>query len=133
MALPKAGGIFTTILDASREKLGGGRSIFNRLLHDIGKGSHSKVQDAIFDGTFFYWIQETNERGGAPSWVIQKLALVGGDSSTLYQSAGALGNLERVGDRLVFLQREPQAAKKAGASAGKSKGISLGEQPFWAV
>jgi hypothetical protein len=39
MAAPKAGGPWTTIIDLSREKLGGGRSTTNRLLHDIGKGS----------------------------------------------------------------------------------------------
>jgi hypothetical protein len=132
MAMPKTGGTWTTILDASSEKLGGGRSLPSRLLHDIGKGTHSRAQAAVFDGSFFYWIQEAGGKGGT-SFSIRKIALAGGAASTLYESAGELSGLEKAGDRLVFFQKEPQPAKpakkeKAPPAKGSWSDISLVNQ-----
>jgi hypothetical protein len=126
LALPKAGGAWTTILDGSNDKLGGGRALPNRLLHDIAKGSRSKADAAVFDGSFFYWIQETNERGrGAATWAVRKLALAGGAPATLYESPNALSGLQKAGDLLVFFWQESQGANKAAAKSAKSHGIGI--------
>src|SRR5262249_21898947 len=59
MASPKAGGAWTTIIDLTKEKLGGGRTAASRILHDIGKGgASSTTRQAVFDGTSFYWTEE---------------------------------------------------------------------------
>jgi hypothetical protein len=125
MALPKSGGTWTTILDASTEKLGGGRSIPNRILHDIGKSTHSQAHPAVFDGSVFYWIQETTSKG-ATSWAVRRIALAGGSPTTLYESQAALSDLEKAGDRLMFFQKEPEPPKKKEkAPPAKAKGFSI--------
>ena len=79
VAFPKAGGALSTILDMSKEKLGGGRSITTRLLSGIGKASAAHAGPAVFDGTSFFWIEDSKV-GTSYSWAIKRVPLAGGPS-----------------------------------------------------
>jgi hypothetical protein len=122
MASPKGGGPWTTIIDLSREKLGGGRSAANKLLHDIGKGSSSATAgQAIFDGASFYWPEKhAAAKGAAPSSSIRTVALSGGNARTLYEGPGTFGTLTKAGDRLVFIVSEPAPPAQIGLKVTNS-------------
>lgn len=140
MASPKAGGAWTTIIDLSHEKLGGGRSTTNRILHDIGKGSSSATAgSAIFDGTSFYWTEHrAAARGSVPSSSIRTVALSGGDGRTLYEAPGEFGSLAKAGDHLVFMHLDPpppdpEADKHGAAKKGGFHIAPKGPSALWSI
>jgi len=140
MAAPKSGGAWTTIIDLSREKLGGGRSATNRILHDIGKGSSSATAgSAIFDGVSFYWTERrAGAKGSAPSSSIRTVPLSGGEGRTLYEASGEFGSLAKAGDRLVFMQvdpapPEPESEKHAAAKKGGIHIAPKGASALWSI
>ncbi len=126
VAFPKAGGTLTTILDLSKEKLGGGRSITTRLL---GKASSVHAGPAAFDGTTLFWIEDSKV-GTANSWTIKRAPLAGGPSVSLYESKGELSSLAKVGDRLVFFRDEPEPTSNKKPAGPKKGGLfDLGLNP----
>ena len=124
VSFPKAGGALSTIIDVSKEKLGGGRSITTRILSGIGgKGTATHAGPALFDGTSFFWIEDT-KAGTTYSWAIKRVPLAGGPSVSLYDSKGELSSLTKVGDRLVFFRDEPESPSKKPVGPKKG-GISI--------
>jgi hypothetical protein len=128
VAFPKAGGALSTILDVSKEKLGGGRSITTRLLSGIGKTNVTHAGPAVFDGTSFFWIEDS-KAGTTYSWAIKRVPLAGGPSVSLYDSKGELSSLARVGDRLVFFRDEPEPPSKKPTGPKKGGLFDLGLNP----
>jgi len=129
VAFPKAGGALSTIIDLSKEKLGGGRSITTRLLSGIGKGAAAHADQAVFDGTSFFWIEDSKV-GTSYSWAIKRVPVAGGPSVSLYESKGELSSLAKVGDRLVFFRDEPEPANTKKPAGPKRGGLfDLGLNP----
>jgi hypothetical protein len=120
IAMPKTGGTFTTLLDASAEKLGGGRPVVTRLLHDIGTGTHrARADEMILDGAHLYWIEQQGSSPKITGSKVRRIARTGGAAETLYEWPGELSDLGKAGDRLVFFQREPAKAPEKSKDSSK--------------
>jgi hypothetical protein len=124
LSSPKTGGAWTTFLDASKGKGGSG---------------HPVAYPATSDGSAFYWIENKLQPKGAPdSWSIRSVAIAGGSARTIFESAGELAELTKVGDRLVFTRVElsPAAENESPAASAKSRSVHVtqrGPKTLWSV
>ncbi len=115
MGSPKGGGAWSSFIDLTAAKLGGGRDVATRILQGLGgKASAPKATQAAFDGETFYFAEITRGKGAqAPaSSVVKSVPLAGGEAKTLYTTAGEIGEVTRAGDRIVFVHTSPPSAEQ---------------------
>jgi hypothetical protein len=131
MASPKAGGEWSTIIDLTAKKLGGGRGAVSRIL----QGPAPHASQATFDGASFYWAEVSRGKGAqaASTATLRSVALSGADAKTLYQTPGDLGSVVKAADRIVFTHN--LAPSPADLKSGKAKGgiSGRGEQTLMSV
>lgn len=98
MALPKSGGKWSTIIDVTNHKQ---------------EASARLALEAEFDGSTFYWAQGgTKARGPSTSATLRSVALSGGAPKTLYRRAGAMDEVTKAGDHIVFMHTEPASPEQ---------------------
>jgi hypothetical protein len=113
MSAAKSGGEWSTFLDLTKAKLGGGRDVTTRILSGLGK-STAQATRADFDGKTFYFAEITRGKGrNAPSSsVLKSVPLEGGEPRSLFQTTGEIEDVRRTGDRVTFLLTLPPTAEQ---------------------
>jgi hypothetical protein len=101
MASPKVGGTWITLIDLGVTKL-------------ARTPPAPLAGRAIFDGSAFYWPEENRAatRYAPADSSIRTVLLTGGEVHTLYETHGRIGQLAKVGDRLVFIHTAPPSAEQ---------------------
>jgi hypothetical protein len=139
MAIPKGGGTWTPLLDATSDKHGGAGAV-PTILGNVRRGRVESAERAIFDGGYFYWIGEdivglSMGTKGTSTWSVRRMAL-SGPAETLYKSNLELGSLVKAGDRLLFAQSDkPEKATppERPAQHGGKLEIHLPEPKTWSL
>src|SRR5664280_2554680 len=110
MASPKVGGTWIALMDLGVTK-------------STGRASAPLAGRAIFDGSVFYWPEETRAatKYAPADSTIMKVPSTGGDVHTLYKARGQIGQLAKVGDRLVVIYTAPPSAGQMRAQNADSK------------
>jgi hypothetical protein len=122
MSAPKSGGAWSSFIDLTAAKLGGGRDAATRILQGIGRRS-ARATRADFDGQAFYYAEITQGKGrNAPSSsVLKSVPLAGGEARTLYQTEGEIQEVKRTGDRLAFMLTLPPTPEQIKENEAKRK------------
>ncbi|HEX6765332.1 MAG TPA: hypothetical protein VF103_07635 [Polyangiaceae bacterium] len=104
MKANKNGGAWSTFIDLTAAKKGGGRDAATRLLQGLGKQAPPAASGADFDGTAFYYAEVSSGKGrtATASSALKSEPLAGGEPRMLYQSPGEISEVTRAGDELVF-------------------------------
>jgi hypothetical protein len=104
MKAKKSGGDWTSFIDLTAAKRGGGRDAATRLLQGLGKPASARASVADFDGRAFYYAEITQGKGStAPgSSVLKSVPFAGGPPRTVFESPGEISEVTRVGDQLAF-------------------------------
>jgi hypothetical protein len=130
MSAAKTGGSWTSFIDLTAAKLGGGREAATRILQGIGKRNVPRATAADFDGQAFYFseVKEGKLGTGAESSILKSVALAGGDARVLFQAPGEIREITRVGEFVAFLHTaQPSEAQVRQAEADrKAKKIRMG-------
>ena len=124
MKSKKSGGEWTSFIDLTAAKKGGGRDVATRILQGIGRASPPAATAAAFDGKAFYYAEITRGKGrNAPSAsVLKSVALGGGEPRTLFETPGDISEVTVAGDQLAFhLVLPPTAEQLAKAEADRKK------------
>ncbi len=110
MASPKIGGTWITLIDLGVTK-------------STGRPSAPLAGRAVFDGSAFYWPEETRAatKYAPADSTIKMVPLTGGNARILYETHGQVGQLAKVGDRLVFIHSAPRSAEQTKAQNVDSK------------
>jgi hypothetical protein len=119
----KSGGTWTSFIDLTAAKLGGGRDATTRLLQSLGKSTTPVTSAADFDGKAFYYAEITQGKGrDAPaSSTLKSVAFGGGAPQTLFESPGEISEVTRVGDQLAFHLVLPPTAEQLKAKEEERK------------
>jgi hypothetical protein len=136
MEMPRAGGSWTTFANLSADQAPGGRDAATRVLQNLHKGSAKiRAGAADFDGTTFYWTEESTMRGVPGNGRVLALSLSGGDAKTLYEAPGSMDGLVRAGEHVVFVHTAPPSAEALAAyKSSKKQGLEpKGRQTLVAV
>lgn len=114
MKAKKSGGEWTSFIDLTAAKKGGGRDAATRLLQSLGKSAAPVASAADFDGKTFYYAEITQGKGrNAPaSSTLKSVAFSGGTPQTLFESPGEISEVTRVGDQLAFHVVLPPTAEQ---------------------
>ena len=123
MSAAKSGGAWSSFLDLSAAKLGGGRDAATRILQGIGKQGAPRASAAAFDGQAFHYAESTRGKGAnAPAKsVLNSVALSGGEPRTLYRADGELRDVTRAGDHLAFLLTLPPTPEQVRRNEAERK------------
>jgi len=124
MKAPKSGGAWTSFIDLTAAKKGGGRDVATRILQGMGQASAPGASAAAFDGKAFYFGEITRGKGrNAPaSSVLKSVSFGGGEARTLFESPGEISEVTRVGDHVAFhLVLPPTAEQLKAAEAERRK------------
>jgi hypothetical protein len=114
MKAKKSGGAWTSFIDLTAEKRGGGRDAATRLLQGLGKSATPRASVAAFDGKAFYYAEVTQGKGrDAPaSSVLKSVAFGGGEPQKLFETPGEISEVTRVGDQVAFHLVLPPTAEQ---------------------
>ncbi len=130
MKAKKSGGEWTSFIDLTAAKKGGGRDAATRLLQSLGKSATPVASAADFDGKAFYYAEITQGKGrNAPaSSTLRSVAFGGGAPQTLFESPGEISEVTRVGDQLAFHVVLPPTAEqlKEGEEERKKNKFAFG-------
>jgi hypothetical protein len=112
MESSKAGGLWTTFLDLTSGKVGGGRDRATRSPEGLGKrGGKQRATLADFDGKDFYFAdQKLGPKGEVLSSRILSVPLAGGTPKVLLEAPGAISDVHRLGPKIVFSYTKPPSA-----------------------
>ncbi|HET9930246.1 MAG TPA: hypothetical protein VFQ35_06155 [Polyangiaceae bacterium] len=132
MASPKSGGPWQDIINLSPKKVGGGRDAATRLLQGLGSAPVPRSSQAAFDGSAFYWADNTMSRGlnVSSSATLRSVPLSGGEAKELFKAQGEIGEVHRAGSRVVFVHTAPLTPQqiKSETERRKSKKLTGGER-----
>lgn len=114
MKAKKSGGAWTSFIDLTAAKKGGGRDAATRLLQGLGKAATAAASAAAFDGRAFYYAEISHGKGhNAPaSSTLKSVGFDGGSPQTLFESAGEISEVTRVGDQIAFHLVLPPSAEQ---------------------
>lgn len=126
MKAKKSGGAWTSFIDLTAEKKGGGRDVATRILQGLGKAATPGATAAAFDGKAFYYAEITRGKGrDAPaSSALKSVAFGGGEPQKLFETPGEISEVTRVGEQVAFHLVLPPTAeqlKEKEAERKKSK------------
>jgi hypothetical protein len=123
MKAPKSGGAWTSFIDLTAAKRGGGRDVATRILQGLGKGATPGASAAAFDGKDFYFAEITHGKGlqGPSSSVLKSVSFGGGEPRTLFESPGEILEVTRVGDQVAFHLVLPATAEQIKANEAERK------------
>jgi len=126
MKAKKSGGEWTSFIDLTAAKKGGGRDAATRILQGLGKAAPPGASAAAFDGKAFYYAEITQGKGrDAPaSSVLKSVAFSGGEPQKLFETPGEISEVTRVGEQVAFHLVLPPTAeqlKEKEAERKKSK------------
>lgn len=123
MKAKKSGGTWTSFIDLSAAKQGGGRDAATRLLQSLGKAATLAVSAADFDGKAFYYaeISQAKGRNAQALSTLKSVAFGGGTPQTLFESPGEISEVTRVGDQLAFHLVLPPTAEQLKANEEERK------------
>lgn len=123
MKSKKSGGSWTSFIDLTAAKRGGGRDAATRLLQSLGKPATPAASAADFDGKAFYYAEITRGKGhDAPaSSTLKSVAFSGGSPQTLFESPGEISEVTRVADQIAFRVVLPPTAEQLKAKAEERK------------
>jgi hypothetical protein len=123
MKAKKSGGPWTSFIDLTAAKKGGGRDAATRLLQGLGKPATPVATAADFDGKAFYYAEITQGKGrDAPaSSTLKSVAFSGGSPQTLFESPGEISEVTRVGEQLAFRVVLPPTAEQLKAKEEERK------------
>jgi len=140
MKAKKAGGAWSSFIDLTAAKKGGGRDAATRILQGLGGPAAPRATDAAFDGQAFYFAEITREKGknAADSSKLLRVAFAGGEPQTLFTTPGTISEVTRAGEQLAFhlvLPPTPEAIKAQEQERKKNKfaAAASGEQWVMAV
>lgn len=127
MGAPKNGGDWSTFIDLTSAKLGGGRDAATRILQGLGGKLAPKSSRASFDGESFYFAEISKGPGqSAPATsALKSVPLRGGETRTLYESAGEIAEVVRAGDRIAFIHTAPPSPEQLAKQQADKKGNKL--------
>src|SRR5688572_28266184 len=131
MELPKAGGSWSTFIDLTAEKRGGGRDAATRILQGIGSkgGAKERAGWADFDGSAFYWTEAPAQRKVIGVGRVRSIPVLGGEAKTLYEAPGVADGLRKTGSHLVFIHTEPPDPADAAKYEAERKAKKYGPEP----
>jgi hypothetical protein len=114
MKAKKSGGAWTSFIDLTAEKRGGGRDVATRILQGLGKSGTPAASAAAFDGKAFYYAEITRGKGhDAPaSSVLKSVSFGGGEPQKLFETPGEISEVTRVGELVAFHLVLPPTAEQ---------------------
>jgi len=123
MKAKKSGGAWTSFIDLTAAKKGGGRDAATRILQGLGRPAPPAASAADFDGKAFYYGEITQGKGrDAPAAsVLKSVAFGGGEPQKLFESPGEISEVTRVGDQLAFHLILPPTAEQLKAKEEERK------------
>lgn len=132
VALPKSGGAWTNLIDATSDRSGGAGAL-PTIFHSVGRGRIESASQAVFDGNDFFWIEADTVGatfGGAKgktTWSLRRTPATEAKIQTVYTSDREIRHLVKAGDTLVFQRNETPAKPPLPPGAGRP----LFEQQVW--
>jgi len=130
MKSSKTGGAWTTFIDLTAAKRGGGRDAATRILQGLGGARTPSASAAAFDGQAFYYALITQGKGkDAPSTsMLESEPLSGGEPKKLLEMQGEISEVTRVGNQVAFHVVLPPTAEqlKKAAEDRKTHKFALG-------
>jgi hypothetical protein len=123
MKAKKSGGTWSSFIDLTAAKKGGGRDAATRILQGLGKPASAAASAADFDGKAFYYAEITKGKASnAPaSSTLKSVAFSGGTSQTLFETPGEVSEVTRVGDQIAFHLVLPPSAEQIKAKEEERK------------
>jgi len=123
MKAKKSGGAWTSFIDLTAAKKGGGRDVTTRILEGLGKAAPARASAAAFDGKAFYYAEITQGKGrDAPaSSVLKRVSFGGGEPQKLFETPGEISEVTPIGDQIAFHLVLPPTAEQLKAKAEERK------------
>jgi hypothetical protein len=123
MKAKKAGGAWTSYIDLTPAKRGGGRDAATRILQGLGGPRAPSASQAAFDGKAFYYAEITRDHGrdAQPSSKLESVPFTGGEAQVLFSTPGEISEVTRVADQLVFHLILPPTAEQVKAAEEERK------------
>jgi hypothetical protein len=110
VAMPRSGGTWRTLADATSDKSGGGAAL-PTMFNNVHRGRIEAAGKAVFDGKNMYFIEKdiagaTISGAGKSTWSVRRMGLPEGRAATLFASDRELQDIVKAGDSLFFQRNE---------------------------